>query len=176
MTIYRDVGHVIARVMSIDTIDGTKKAGWQQRYQAGFPDGRGGFGAGLSEQERLTQDSMTRAALHRELPQLAWQVLVAKYSINDAEVARAIHWIIPRVECPAHHLFKMKCTTAWAIPRRLPEAFYVLHTWDVDGTPESTLRRWRVTSRKWLEKQVDNAFKLAHPILVERGLIEMEAA
>ena len=176
MTIYRDVGHVIARVMSIETIDGTKKAGWQQRYQAGFPEARGGGGAGLSEQERLTQDSMTRAALHRELPQLAWQVLVAKYSINDVEVAHAIRWIIPRVECPAHHLFKMKCTTAWAITRRLPDAFYVLHTWDVDGTPEGTLRRWRSVMKRWLEARVNDAFILAEPILVERGLIESEAA
>ncbi|WP_405120800.1 hypothetical protein [Pseudomonas leptonychotis] len=175
MGVYRDVGHVIARVMSIETIDGTKKAGWQQRYQSGFPESRQG-GEGLSEQERLTQDSMTRAALHRELPELAWQVLVAKYSINDVEVAKAVHWLVPRVACPAHHLFRMKCVTAWAIPRRLPEAFYQLQTWDVDGTPESTLRRWRVLTKRWLEDQVDGAFKAAHPVLAFRGLIEAEAA
>lgn len=176
MGIYRDTGHVIARIMSVETIDGTAKAGWQQRYQAGFPESRQGSGAGLSEAERLTQDCMTRAALHRELPELAWQVLVAKYSINDAEVARAVHWIIPRVECPAHHLFKLKCVTAWAIPRRLPAAFYQLHTWDADGTPEGTLRRWRAVMKRWLEDRVNDAFVLAEPILAERGLIESEAA
>lgn len=176
MGIYRDTGHVIARIMSVETIDGTAKAGWQQRYQAGFPESRQGGEAGLSEAERLTQDCMTRAALHRELPELAWQVLVAKYSINDAEVARAVHWIIPRVECPAHHLFKLKCVTAWAIPRRLPAAFYLLHTWDADGTPEGTLRRWRAVMKRWLEDRVSDAFVLAEPILAERGLIESEAA
>ena len=176
MTIYRDVGHVIARVMSIETIDGTKKAGWQQRYQAGFPEARGGGGAGLSEQERLTQDSMTRAALHRELSDMAWNVLVAKYSINDVEVVSAIHWLLPRVVCPAHHLFKMKCVTAWAIPHRLPEAFYVLHSWDAAGTPERTLRHWRQSIKRWLEDRVTDAFKHCGPILEERGLIEKEAA
>lgn len=175
MSVYRDVGHVIARVMSIDTIDGTKKAGWQRHYEAGFAESRSS-GDGLNDQERLTQDSMTRAALHRELPELAWRVLVAKYSINDVEVAQAIHWLVPRISCPAHHLFRMKCVTAWAIPRRLPEAFYQLHTWDADGTPEGTLRRWRSTMRKWLEAQVNEAFRQAEPVLADRGLITHEAA
>ena len=176
MTVYRDAQHVIARVMSIETIDGTKKAGWQQRYQAGYPDSVGGAGGGLTEEERLTQDSMTRAALHRELPEMAWHVLVAKYSINDREVLASIQWLIPRVVCPAHHLFKMKCVTAWAVPRRLPPEFYVLHTWDCDGTPESTLRRWRLVVRRWLDERVDMAFKQATPILEASGLIISEAA
>lgn len=175
MGVYRDVGHVIARVMSIDTIDGTQTAEWQRRYQAGFPESRSG-GEGMNERERLTQDSMTRAALHRELSDLAWHVLVAKYSINDVEVAQAVHWLVPRVACPAHHLFRMKCVTAWAIPRRLPEAFYQLHTWDADGTPERTLRRWRQDAKKWLEEQVNAAFCAATPLLEERGLIERATA
>ena len=176
MTVYRDVGHVIARVMSIETIDGTKKAGWQQRYQAGYPDAAGGTGGGLTEEERLTQDSMTRAALHRELPEMAWHVLVAKYSVNDREVLASIQWLIPRVVCPAHHLFKMKCVTAWAIPRRMPVAFYLIHTWDNDGTPEGTLRRWRSVLKRWLDARVDEAFLRATPILECSGLIERDAA
>lgn len=176
MTVYRDVGHVIARVMSIETIDGTKKAGWQQRYQSGYPDSVGGAGGGLSEEERLTQDSMTRAALHRELPEMAWNVLVAKYSINDREVLASTQWLLPRVDGAAHHLFKSKCLTAWAIPRRLSPAFYLLHTWDNDGTPESTLRRWRIAVRKWLDDRVDMAFKQAAPILESAGLIINAAA
>nr|WP_298117399.1 hypothetical protein [uncultured Pseudomonas sp.] len=161
--------------MSIDTIDGTKNPGWQRHYQAGFPESRQG-GEGLSADERLTQDSMTRAALHRELPMLAWQVLVAKYSVSDVEVLRAVHWIVPRVECPAHQLFKMKCVTAWAVPRRLPAAFYQLHTWDAEGTPEGTLRRWRSVMKRWLEDRVGDAFVLAEPVLRQRGLIGRDAA
>ena len=87
--IYKDAGHCIARVMSIETNDGTAKAGWQMRYQTGFPEERGA-GSGLSAEERLTQDAMTRGMLHRELTELQWNVLVAKYSINDREVADAV--------------------------------------------------------------------------------------
>ena len=139
--IYKDAGHCIARVMSIETNDGTAKAGWQMRYQTGFPEERGA-GSGLSAEERLTQDAMTRGMLHRELTELQWNVLVAKYSINDREVADAVRWLILRVESPAHRLFVTKAVTAWAVPKRLPAAFYVLHSWDSDGTPDSTLRRW----------------------------------
>jgi hypothetical protein len=175
MGVYRDVGHAVARVMSIETIDGTKKQGWQSLYRSGFPETRSGC-SGLSTQERLAQDAMTRAALHRELPDLAWRLLVAKYSINDIEVAQAVHWIVPRTPGASHHLFRMKCVTAWAIPRRLGPAFYELHTWDADGTPERTLRRWRGETKRWLEVQLTIAFSLATPILQSGGLIDSDAA
>ena len=64
MSIYRDAGHCIARCMSIETNDGTAKSGWQMKYQSGFPEERGS-GSGLSAEERLTQDAMTRHLLHR---------------------------------------------------------------------------------------------------------------
>jgi hypothetical protein len=175
MSVYRDAAHAISRIMSIETIDSTKGAGWQKRYQAGFPESRSG-GEGLTPEERLTQDSMTRAALHGALTAMAWQVLVAKYSVNDIEVRDAVQWLIPRVQCPAHHLFKMKCVTAWAIPRRMPAGFYVLHTWDADGTPEGTLRRWRAVTKRWLEDRVDEAFAQAELVLVEQGVIQSAAA
>jgi len=175
MSIYRDAGHCIARVMSIETNDGTAKSGWQMRYQAGFPETRG-EGSGLSAEERLTQDAMTRGMLHRELTELQWNVLVAKYSINDLEVAEAVRWLIPRVESPAHRLFVTKAVTAWAVPKRLPEAFYVLHSWDNDGTPESTLRRWRGGVGKWLGINIDSAFKEVEQLLKETGLASEAAA
>ena len=175
MSVYRDVSHVVARVMSIETIDGTKKSSWQDLYQSGFPEARPA-GEGLTKEERLTQDSMTRSRLHKELSPACWHALVAKYSINDVEVAQSVHWLVSRVESPAHHLFKMKCVTAWAIPRRLPEAFYQLHTWDSDGTPDPTLRRWRTVTKRWLEERIDAAFKEAQPVLEERWLIIGEAA
>ena len=173
--IYRDAGHCIARVMSIETNDGTAKSGWQMRYHAGFPETRG-EGSGLSAEERLTQDAMTRGMLHRELTALQWNVLVAKYSINDLEVAEAVRWLIPRVESPAHRLFVTKAVTAWAVPKRLPEAFYVLHSWDNDGTPESTLRRWRGGVGKWLGINIDSAFKEVEQLMKETGLASEAAA
>src|SRR5690554_1946412 len=101
MSVYRDAGHCIARCMSIETNDGTAKAGWQMKYQApGWPE-IVSSGSGLSPEERLTQDAMTRGMLHRELTDLQWHALVAKYSINDREVAESVRWLIPHVVSPA---------------------------------------------------------------------------
>lgn len=186
--IYRDAAHAIARIMSIETIDGTKKASWQRQYSAGFVEGEAPANpCPLSDSERLTQDSMTRSRLHAELSPVHWAVLVAKYSINQVEVAEAVHYLVPRAVTPAHHLFRMKCVTAWAIPQKrgqqgarrstaLPDAFYDVNTWDTNGTPESTLRRWRTVTKDWLEDQVDAAFSHATSILGENGLLQGQAA
>ena len=186
MTVYRDVGQAIARVMSIETIDGTAIALWQKQYQAGWPELRL-KGCGLTSSERLTQDCMTHALLRRELPEVAWHVLVARFSINNREVGESIMWLVPRVVSPAHHLFKTKCVAAWARPKRrgttgqktstsLPDGFYDLHTWDSNGTPESTLRRWRAVTKGWLDDRVEEAFGAANQVLNGSGLIITNAA
>lgn len=184
MTIYRDAGHCIARVMSIETNDGTAKSGWQMRYQAGFPETRG-EGSGLSAEERLTQDAMTRGMLHRELPRAQWFALVARRSINNAEVVEAINWLSRNAVTPAHHLFRLKAVTAWVMPKRadgqtstrsLPDAFYVLHSWDNDGKPEGTLRRWKCVTDKWLNESYRDAHEAVERLLVEHCLKVGEAA
>lgn len=187
MSVYRDVGQAVARVFSIETVDGTAKALWQDQYQSGWPELRE-KGSGLSSGERLAQDSMTRAALHRELPEICWHVLTAKFSINDHEVGESIRWLVPRIVSPAHHLFKMKCVSAWAIPKKrgtegaktsrrgLPESFYELHAWDSNGTPEGTLRRWRAVTKNWLDDQVADAFNRANVILHSEGVLIIDAA
>ena len=172
MTVYRDAGHCIARAMSIETIDGTVRSGWQMRYQPpGWPEEAATAGSGLTPSDRLTQDAMTRQMLHRELSDQQWHAIVAKYSINDLEVAESVQWLIPRVTSPAHRMFVTKAVTAWAVPRRLPEGFYVRHSWDADGTPESTLRRWRGGVCKWLNAHVDDAHKRVEDLLKEQGLL-----
>ncbi|WP_263147730.1 hypothetical protein [Pseudomonas sp. RIT-PI-AD] len=189
MSVYRDTGVAIARIMSIEANDGTAKQQWQQRYEAGFPELRAANPYPLTPQERMTQDAMTRARLHRELQPLHWHALVAKYSIREAEVVESVLWLIPRVKTPAHALFRTKCVTAWAIPRKpgvqegtktsrraLPAAFYLLHTWDNEGTPEGTLRRWRSVTRRWLEDQVTEAYRAADSILQANGLTVDSAA
>ncbi len=189
MTVYRDTAQAIARVMSIETIDGTAKSSWQEQYESGWPELRE-RGCGLSRTERLTQDCVTRKILHEGLGRqsVMWHALVAKYSINDHEVCESVRWLVPRIESPAHHLFKMKCCAAWAIPRKrgtdgaktsrrgLPEAFYELHTWDSNGTPDSTLRRWRSITKGWLDDRVDDAFDRSAHLLACRGLLIQGAA
>lgn len=172
--IYRDAGHCIARVMSIETNDGTAKAGWQMRYQSGWPEMRSG--SDLTADERLTQDCIARAILHRYLDATLWHAMVAKYSINDLEVAESVRWLIPRVISPAPHLFKMKCVTCWAVPRRLPERFYEIQSWDSDGTPDGTLRRWKSLTRRWLDAQIDAAHKQVATVMAAHGLMVYEAA
>lgn len=175
MTVYRDAGHCIARVMSIETNTCTAQSAWQRLYESGFPE-VSEAGSGLTAEERLTQDAMTRALLHRNLPRAQWHALVAKYSINDNEVRDSIRWLIRNIETPAHHLFKMKAVMAWAVPRRLPEAFYNISTWDNEGKPESTLRRWRQGVHKWLNSHVDGAHVNIETMLEECGLALLESS
>ena len=167
--VYRDAGHCIARTMSIETNDSTAKAAWQLKYKSGYPE-LPGEGSGLSAQERLTQDAMTRAMLHRYLTEWEWNCLLARFSINDNEVKQAVGWIIPRIESPAHYLFITKAVTAWAIPKRLPEAFYVLHSWDNDGTPERTLRRWKKQIHDALHGHVSSAYAQTERLMDLFGL------
>lgn len=184
MTVYRDAGHCIARIMSIETNDGTVKSGWQSAYQSGWPEARQ-KGSGLSAQERLTQDSMTRALMHRHLKPAQWHALVARRSINNREVAEAIRWLSHRVTTPAHDQFRIRAVTAWVLPKRstgqqstraLPESFYLLHTWDDSGRPEGTLRRWKWECDKWLNTQIEDAHSEVERILQEAGLKIDEAA
>lgn len=190
MSVYRDAGHAVSRIMSIETIDGTKKSSWQSQYSSGFVEGVGPANpCPLSDGERLTQDSMTRGMIHRSLAPDLWHALVAKYSINDVEVIESVRYLIPRAVTPAHHLFRMKCVTAWAVPKKrgvqegaktsrkgLPDAFYDVNSWDTDGTPEGSLRRWKHITFGWLNGRVDEAFRQVTSLLEENALIEREAA
>lgn len=187
--IYRDAGHAIARIMSIETIDGTKKADWQRQYESGWPEEpQAANPCPLSSEERLTQDAMTRAMIHRNLDPVLWNVLVAKYSINQHEVVQAVLYLVPRVVCPAHHLFKTKMVTAWAIPKKpgaaglktsrqgLPDAFYLINTWDTDGTPEGTLYRWKSAGMKWVNDKLSCAHSAVTALLQASDLVEDKAA
>lgn len=185
MTVYRDAAHCIARVMSIETNDGTTKSGWQMKYQApGWPETRKA-GSGLSDEERLTQDSMTRALLHRELSAAQWHSLVARRSINDMEVAQSIHWLAANATTPASNTFRMKAVTAWVLPKRsqsqkstrsLPDEFYLISSWDEEGRPEGTLRRWKSITDKWLNSQINDAHNEVERLLQDNGLKIDEAA
>lgn len=167
--IYRDAQHCIARAMSIEANDCTAKAGWQMKYRPGYPE-LPAAGCGLTPEERLAQDSMARSLLYRYLPEREWHALVARYSINDREVAESVRWLVPFMQSPAHRLFVFKAVTAWAVPRRLPAEFYQIHTWDTDGTPERTLRRWRLEVSRQLDGLVGDAKASTEGIIKLFGL------
>ncbi|AYN94410.1 hypothetical protein EAW52_10790 [Pseudomonas sp. LTJR-52] len=165
--------------MTVDAISLHAKSDWQNKYESGYEEGRSDNPCPLDRFDQLTQDSMARALLHRELSELHWAILSAKYSLNYMEVDAAIRYLIPRAESPAHRLFITKAVFAWAVPkqrRRVKESFYQLHTWDTDGTPESTLRRWRGQTNRWLENTLTEAYKRAGLLLDDAGMIFKEAA
>ncbi|RBB97527.1 hypothetical protein C3E97_027820 [Pseudomonas sp. MWU12-2115] len=58
----------------------------------------------------------------------------------------------------------------------LKDSFYDMNTWDNDGTPESTRRRWRQDIGKAADVLVDEALAHAADILEVEGLLIEQAA
>lgn len=53
----------------------------------------------------------------------------------------------------------------------LPDSFYDMNTWDLDATPESTRRRWRLEINERLDGMVNDALGEAHLILLAENLL-----
>lgn len=58
----------------------------------------------------------------------------------------------------------------------LKDSFYDMNTWDNDGTPESTRRRWRLDIGKAADDLVNEALAHAADILEAEGLLIEQAA
>lgn len=58
----------------------------------------------------------------------------------------------------------------------LPDSFYDMNTWDLDATPESTRRRWRLEINEKLDGMIDDALAEVRVILEAEGLLNKEAA
>lgn len=58
----------------------------------------------------------------------------------------------------------------------LPDSFYDMNTWDLDATPESTRRRWRLEINEKLDGMIDDALAEVRVILEAEGLLMKEAA
>ena len=163
MAIYKDVMGTLVRVLAADNIDNSTKQSWQKLIDAELRSG--GQGAGISVRDKFDYDCCLYALLHRELAPAQWDVLVAKYSTHKANKVGAIGRLVTRIISPAPQLFTYKAVTAWAIPKLrgvqdrkrstdmivLPAEFYDMNTWDLEGKPESTRRRWKTGIAKRLE-------------------------
>lgn len=53
----------------------------------------------------------------------------------------------------------------------LPDSFYDMNTWDLDGAPESTRRRWRAGIVETLDDMVSEALAQAELILRAEGVL-----
>lgn len=58
----------------------------------------------------------------------------------------------------------------------LPDSFYDMNTWDINATPESTRRRWRLDINEKLDGMIDDALAEVRVILEAEGLLLREAA
>ena len=102
LAVYRNEQHAIIRAMAVDSIPSCKPAQWQKQYSSGYVEDltkKHIETESLSANDRLTQDSMTRARIHRNTSQSAFYAVVAKYSINEQERANAINELVRVVVC-----------------------------------------------------------------------------
>ena len=58
----------------------------------------------------------------------------------------------------------------------LPDSFYDMNTWDLEATPESTRRRWRLEINEKLDGMIDDALAEVRVILEAEGLLANEVA
>ncbi|KPY88954.1 hypothetical protein RA263_26890 [Pseudomonas syringae pv. tagetis] len=187
MGIYKDVMGTLVRVLASDNIDNSTKQSWQNLIDADLR--LGGNGSSISVRDKFDYDCCLYALLHRELESGQWDVLVAKYSTHKANKVAAIGRLVSRTTSPAPQLFIYKALTAWAIPKLrgiqtgkrstdmivLPAQFYDMNTWDTEGKPESTRRRWRTGIAKRLELLEEAAVIRATEIF-DREQIFIDAA
>lgn len=169
MAMYKDVMGTLVRVLAADNIDNSTKQSWQKLIDADLR--QGGTGSTLSVRDKFDYDCCLYALLHRQLEPAQWDVLVAKYSTHKGNKVNAIGRLVARMVSPAPHLFIYKALTAWAIPKLkgiqvgkrstdmivLPPEFYDMNSWDMEGKPESTRRRWKTGIAKRLESLEESA-------------------
>lgn len=172
-TVYRDEKHAAVRAMGVDGISTCARAAWQAKYQANFMDGvidRSGTES-LSVADRLSQDAMTRAMMHRILPEPQWLALLAMYSRDDAERKRAVLRLEQWVGTNAGPLYRRWCVSVWALPQ-LRRGARQVNDWDGNGTPDRTLRDWKKKIHAQLDTWCASAFAHLERVLEEAGLTE----
>ena len=107
--IYRNEQHAAIRAVSVDAISTAKPAGWQQQYRSGFVEEltkRKEEVEHLDAFDRLTQDCMTRALIHRTVTRGSFYALVAKYGADEQERAHAVNELVKLVSVQAGDNFK----------------------------------------------------------------------
>ena len=102
LAVYRNEQHAIIRAMAVDSIPSCKPAQWQTQYSSGYVEDltkKHSETESLSANDRLTQDSMTRARIHRNTSQSAFYAVVAKYGADEQERANAVNELVKAVVC-----------------------------------------------------------------------------
>lgn len=117
LAIYRNEQHAIIRAMSVDSISTCKPAQWQQQYSSGYVEDltkKHSDLEHLTATERLTQDCMTRARIHRTASKGGFYAMVAKYGADEQERAMAVNELVHLIDCDASSDFKRLIIWTWA--------------------------------------------------------------
>lgn len=120
LAIYRNEQHAIIRAMAVDAISTCKPAQWQQQYSSGYVEDltkKHSDLERLTATERLTQDCMTRARIHRVTSKGGFYAMVAKYGADEKERAMAVNELVHLIDCDASSDFKRLIIWIWASVR-----------------------------------------------------------
>lgn len=163
MTQYRDEVHATVRALNCG--EGRPvPAKWQQQYTAGYRESHLSADD-LTPGERMLADAITHSLLHASLTSEQYSVLVLKYSGDDKARIKALQGLMPVVGTDAGPATKALSIGAWA-GYKAPNADY-----DQQGKAESTVRGWRNTIRRRLDKLHDEALTAAAVALTVAGLV-----
>jgi len=117
LAIYRNEQHAIIRAMSVDSISTCKPQSWQKQYSSGYVEDltkKHSDLEHLTATERLTQDCMTRARIHRTASKGGFYAMVAKYGADEQERAIAVNELVKLIDCDASSDFKRLIIWTWA--------------------------------------------------------------
>ena len=117
LAIYRNEQHAIIRAMSVDSISTCKPQSWQKQYSSGYVEDltkKHSDLERLTATERLTQDCMTRARIHRVASKGGFYAMVAKYGADEQERAMAVNELVHLIDCDASSDFKRLIIWTWA--------------------------------------------------------------
>jgi len=117
LAIYRNEQHAIIRAMAVDTITTCKPSQWQQQYRSGYVEDltkKHSDLERLTAMERLTQDCMTRARIHRTASKGGFYAMVAKYGADEQERAMAVNELVHLIDCDASDDLKRLIIWTWA--------------------------------------------------------------
>lgn len=173
MGVYRDEQHAAIRAAAVDAISTCKPAQWQAQYSSGYVEEltkRHDDTEHLSAADRLTQDCMTRALMHRTVSRGAFYAMVAKYGADEQERAQAVNELVSLVQVKAPDNFKRMMIWTWAsvaVKRGVIERIV-----DMGDQAARTLYRKRATVLQQLRDFEDAALGELSAVLSERGLID----
>lgn len=176
MPTYRDEQHATVRAMSVDAVSTCASPSWQKHHRPGFVESETSRPTEcdqLGPVDRLLQDSMTRSLIHQSVNERQWLVLVALYAAQDRDRVQACERLAELVTCPGDALFRGMAVGTWAFRHIRGEARNV-NTWDLNGTPERTLRRWRKDVQDQLESWRKDAMTHLQRVFKDAGLIGVD--